>query len=149
MYYWCLFYCTALHFIPMCAGSWKRRCKTISIYSIRVGGGVGGGGKIFNRRGVVMLIFFTPSLEMHFCFPILVFWCCSTYYTAEWTVYSWLSLVFWCVPEALLPAWACCYREFSKEREKAKARGDFQKQREKQQIEVTNGVSHKTMDIRK
>lgn len=27
------------------------------------------------------------------------------------------------------------YREFSKEREKAKARGDFQKLREKQQIE--------------
>lgn len=28
-----------------------------------------------------------------------------------------------------------CYREFSKEREKAKARGDFHKLREKQQIE--------------
>lgn len=28
-----------------------------------------------------------------------------------------------------------CFREFSKEREKAKARGDFQKLREKQQME--------------
>jgi hypothetical protein len=28
-----------------------------------------------------------------------------------------------------------CYREFSKEREKAKSRGDFQKQREKQQMD--------------
>ena len=31
-------------------------------------------------------------------------------------------------------SFVCC-REFSKEREKAKARGDFQKLREKQQIE--------------
>lgn len=29
----------------------------------------------------------------------------------------------------------CIHREFSKEREKAKARGDFQKLREKQQLE--------------
>jgi len=29
----------------------------------------------------------------------------------------------------------CCYSEFSKEREKAKARGDFKKLREKQQME--------------
>ena len=33
------------------------------------------------------------------------------------------------------PVVAWCCREFSKEREKAKARGDFQKLREKQQME--------------
>lgn len=32
-------------------------------------------------------------------------------------------------------SWYFSYREFSKEREKAKSRGDFQKLREKQQIE--------------
>ena len=34
-----------------------------------------------------------------------------------------------------LPIVILSFREFSKEREKAKSRGDFQKQREKQQID--------------
>lgn len=41
--------------------------------------------------------------------------------------------VFVCV--VCVHVWFCKPREFSKEREKAKARGDFQKLREKQQLE--------------